>query len=58
MASTKRRPRKRAVKTSPPTTPEMKAEMRVMYDKGMSQHDIAAHFRVNQGRVSEAVSVK
>jgi predicted XRE-type DNA-binding protein len=34
----------------------MRAEMRVMYASGLSQHEIAAHFHVNQGRVSDAVN--
>jgi len=36
----------------------MKEEMREMYAKGMAQHEIAAHFHVNQGRVSTAVNSK
>jgi DNA-binding transcriptional regulator LsrR (DeoR family) len=37
----------------------MMAEMReIYYAKGMAQHEIAAHFHVNQGRVSEAVNPK
>ncbi len=43
-------PRKRK---SPPVTPEMAAKIKTLLDTGMSQHDIAAHFRINQGRVSE-----
>jgi len=34
----------------------MIAEMKVMYANGMAQHDIAAHFHVNQGRISEALN--
>ncbi len=51
-------PRRRPTpRRSPPVTPEMMAEMREMYyAKGMAQHEIAAHFHVNQGRVSEAVN--
>jgi predicted XRE-type DNA-binding protein len=36
----------------------MAKQMRVMYARGMAQHEIAAHFHVNQGRVSEAVNRK
>ena len=40
-------PRRRPTpRRSPPATPEMMAEMRVMYAKGMAQHEIAAHFHV------------
>ena len=38
---------------SPDVTPEMAAKIRTMLRLGMTQHDIASHFRVNQGRVSE-----
>jgi hypothetical protein len=48
--------RRRTPRRSPPVTPEMKTEMRVMYASGLSQHEIAAHFHVNQGRVSDAVN--
>lgn len=49
--------RRQTPRRSPPVTPEMMAEMREMYyAKGMAQHEIAAHFGVNQGRVSEAVN--
>lgn len=41
---------------SPHVTGEMAKQMREMYQRGMVQHDIAAHFGVNQGRVSEAVN--
>ena len=52
-------PRRRPTpRRSPPVTPEMKEEMREMYAKGMAQHEIAAHFHVNQGRVSTAVNSK
>ena len=51
--------RRRTPRRSPPVTPEMKAEMREMYyTQGMAQHEIAAHFHVNQGRVSTAVNSK
>jgi hypothetical protein len=36
----------------------MSEQMRAMHAQGMLQHDIAAHFGVNQGRVSEAVNCK
>jgi len=32
---------------------EMAAKIKSMLDAGMYQHDIAAHFKINQGRVSE-----
>ena len=48
------RPRRK----SPRPTPEMREKMKEMYHAGMMQHDIAAHFGVNQGRVSEAVNNK
>jgi hypothetical protein len=38
---------------SSPVTPEMAAAIKVMLNAGMMQHDIAAHFGINQGRVSE-----
>ena len=39
---------------SPRVTEQMAAKMKTMlYVLGMAQHDIAAAFRVNQGRVSE-----
>lgn len=38
---------------SPDVTPEMAAKIKYLLDLGMMQHDIAAHFRINQGRVSE-----
>jgi len=49
--------RKRASRRSPPVTPEMVAQMKMMYfEQGMAQHEIAAHFHVNQGRVSTAIN--
>jgi hypothetical protein len=48
--------RRQTPRRSPPVTPEMRAEMRMMYAAGQSQHEIAAHFHVNQGRVSDAVN--
>ena len=50
--------RKRAKALSPKVTSEMAAQMRSMYAQGMAQHEIAAHFQVNQGRVSDAVNFK
>lgn len=38
---------------SPKITAEMAAKIKVMLQSGMSQHDIAAHFSVNQGQVSK-----
>jgi len=38
---------------SPVVTPEMAAQIKAMLDAGMCQHDIAAFFGINQGRVSE-----
>jgi hypothetical protein len=43
-------PRKRK---SPPVTPEMAAKIKALIEAGICQHDIAAHFRINQGRISE-----
>lgn len=43
-------PRKRKC---PPVTLEMAAKIKTLLDTGMCQHDIAAFFRINQGRVSE-----
>lgn len=41
-------------KKSPVVTPEMAAEIKALLRSGtMSQHDIAARYRINQGRVSE-----
>ena len=40
---------------SPPVTRHMAIEMRKMRAKGMAQHDIAASFGVNQGRVCEVL---
>jgi len=39
-------------------TAEMAARIRVMVLSGMMQHDVAAHFRINQGRVSEVMNGK
>lgn len=43
---------------SPPVTLEMARYIRQLYRLGMMQHDIAAHYRINQGRVSEVVNGK
>lgn len=43
-------PRKRR---SPEVTPEMAAAIKAMLKAGICQHDIAAYFKINQGRVSE-----
>jgi hypothetical protein len=48
--------RRKTSRRSPPVTPEMIAQMKVMYADGMAQHEIEVHFHVNQGRVSEAVN--
>lgn len=37
----------------PGVTPEMAAKIKHLLSLGMMQHDIAAHFGINQGRVSE-----
>ena len=41
---------------SPPVTFEMAVAILIMIKKGMMQHDIAACFGINQGRVSEVVN--
>ena len=38
---------------SRPVSPEMARAIKAMLEAGMLQHDIAAHFGINQGRVSE-----
>lgn len=38
---------------SPEVSPEMAAIIKAMLAHGMAQHDIAARFGINQGRVSE-----
>lgn len=43
-------PRKRK---SPTVTPVMASRIKAMLETGMCQHDIAARFGINQGRVSE-----
>jgi predicted XRE-type DNA-binding protein len=39
-------------------TLDMARHIRQLYHLGMMQHDIAAHYRINQGRVSEVVNGK
>lgn len=49
--------RRRGPNKSPPVTPEMALQIKKMViDLGMLQHDVAAHFGINQGRVSETLS--
>ena len=43
---------------SPTLTQEMADKIRWLHRHGMMQHDIAAHYRINQGRVSEVVNGK
>lgn len=38
---------------SPGVTPEMAAKIKFLLGLGLTQHDIAARFGINQGRVSE-----
>ena len=38
---------------SPAVTPEMAAKIKFLLRLGLTQHDIAARFGINQGRVSE-----
>jgi hypothetical protein len=38
---------------SPPVTLAMGAKIKTLSDTGMCQHDMAAFFRISQGRVSE-----
>lgn len=46
-------------KPSPPLTPEMAAEIRFLRaKKGLYNHQIAALFGINQGRVSEVLTGK
>ena len=46
-------------KSSPPVTPQMAAEIRFLRQhKGLYNHQIAAHFGINQGRVSEVLTGK
>jgi predicted XRE-type DNA-binding protein len=41
---------------SPTVTAEMAAEIRKMKAEGLFTHQIAAHFGINQGRVSEVMN--
>ena len=44
-------------KPSPKVTAKMAVEIRNLYfEDGMKQHDIAAKYGINQGRVSEVVN--
>lgn len=45
-------------KSSPHVTAVMASKIRTLVSKGMLQHDAAALFGVNQGRVSEIVNGK
>jgi hypothetical protein len=38
---------------SPPVSPAMASFIKYLISKGYKQHDIAARFGINQGRVSE-----
>ncbi|MEQ9178532.1 MAG: hypothetical protein RIF44_07410 [Nitratireductor sp.] len=38
---------------SPVVTPDMAARIKYLLNLGLTQHDIAARFKINQGRVSE-----
>ena len=41
---------------STPVTRQMAEQIRSLHKTGMLQHDIAAYFGVNQGRISEVVN--
>lgn len=43
---------------APPVTEKMAAEIKYLRSLGFFQHDIAARFGVNQGRVSEVLTGK
>ena len=43
---------------SPPVTPGMAAKIKYLCGLGHMQHDVAARFGINQGRVSEIVTGK
>jgi transcriptional regulator with XRE-family HTH domain len=46
-------------KASPPVTPQMAAEIRFLrQSKGLYNHQMAALFGINQGRVSEVLTGK
>ena len=53
-------PRRRyARRNSPRVTPELASKLKTRVLRcGEAQHDAAAHFKINQGRVSEVVSGK
>lgn len=42
-----------ANRSSPPVTAEMAARIKALLRRGIHQHQIAARFGINQGRVSE-----
>lgn len=42
-----------AKRVSPPVDPEMAAKIKYLVKQGHVQHQIAARFGINQGRVSE-----
>jgi len=44
------------MRSSPQVTFEMAAQFWLLRWSGMNQHDIAANFGVNQGRVSEVLN--
>lgn len=49
--------KRRVKRRSPSVTPEMAKQIkRMVGDLGMLQHDVAAHFGINQGRVSEVMN--
>jgi hypothetical protein len=51
--------RLRGPRRSPKLTADMASKMKTrVLHRGEAQHDVAAHFRVNQGRVSEVVTGK
>ena len=45
-------------KASPTVTREMAAQIKAMKGRGLFNHQIAAHFEINQGRVSEVMTGK
>ena len=56
----RRRPKRRAPQSSASMTPQLRAEIRTMYfsDPDITQADVAKHFNVHPGRVSEAIRGK
>ena len=48
----------RCRRSSPPVTPTMAAKIKFLRALGHVQHNIAARFGINQGRVSEVVNGK